>query len=42
MNENIFVLSKSNEIKALPRAAFGKLPVVFEVNLFDNQISNIR
>lgn len=38
----LFVSIKSNKITELPRAAFGKLPVVFEINLYDNQIRNIR
>lgn len=33
---------QSNNITEIPSGAFGKLPVVFELHLRNNQISNIR
>lgn len=33
---------QGNNITDVPTGAFGKLPVVFELNLHNNQISNIR
>lgn len=36
------VIQQDNNITSIPVGAFGKLPVVFELNLRNNQISNIR
>lgn len=39
--QKLTILFQANNITELPKAAFGHLPVIFEINMANNQISNI-